>query len=231
MTLEPSTTGVAEAPKAINPLEIPDGVNPMVFRAVLAAFTTGWRVLGRTPTLDETHAYWPKITKVDLGRILVTPEFREACAKRGITLSDTPGLTHTQHLVLMALSDRRDKRSEKAKIEACGATTQQVANWERQPVYQAARRALAARIWEDGLPTLQSVMLDQAAAGSFQQQQYIMDTLGEGPKAREQQSARETVQRLVAAVQRATVGHPDIRRAIMEEMQSEMQMAALTATQ
>lgn len=234
MSLEITGGSVAQAPKGIDPIKIPVGMNATAFRSVLAAFTTAYRVLGRLPTAKETWNYWPSITESAVGEILVTPEFREAAEKRGIALGDTPGLTHVQHLALMAVSDPYDKRSLKQKLEAVGATTQQYANWQRKPLWQAARRALASKLWDDGLDDVKARMFQQAEAGSFQHQSFILETLGEGPKARESVNAQAIVQGFVSAISRATIGHPEIRAAILDEMRSEMamiQMAQVAAAQ
>lgn len=224
MSLEITGGAVAQAPSGIDPLKIPAGIDPTAFRSILAAFTTAYRVLGRTPSADEVHSYWPKVSAPGIAEILLAPEFRDALAKRGIELGDTPGLTHVQHLALMAVSDPYDKRSLKQKLEAAGVTTQQYANWQRQPLFVAARRAMASKMWDDGLDDVKTRMFQQAEAGSFQHQEFILETLGEGPKAREAVNAQAIVQGFVSAISRATVGHPEIREAILSEMRSEMAM-------
>lgn len=229
MSLEVRSDGVAQAPRDIEVIKIPEGVNPTAFRSVLAAYTTAYRTLGVAPSVEQVWAYWTKIPTKSVGEIMVTPEFRQALAARGIVLGDTPGLTHVQHLALMMLSDPNDRRTPKQKLEAVGATTQQYASWQRQPTFQAARRAMASRVWEDGVDDLKVGMMQQAAGGSFQHQQFIMETLGEGPKAREQANAQQLVMSMVGAVQKATVGHPEIRAAIMAELQHDL--AALRLAQ
>lgn len=231
MSLEVTAGSVAQEPDGIQPLQIPADVNPVAFRSVLAAYTTAYRAQGRHPSTNEVWAYWPKITEKAVGEILVAPEFRDALAARGIVLGDTPGLSHLQHLVLMAVSDPYDKRSLKQKLDACGATTQQYANWQRQPTFQAARKAMAARLWEDGLDDVRTRMFQQAEAGSFQHQSFIMETLGEGPKGKESADAAAIVQHFVSAISRATMGYPEIRAAIMEEMRLEMTMVQAALAQ
>jgi hypothetical protein len=128
----------------------------------------------------------------------------------------------------MALSDPYDKRNLKQKLETVGVTTQQYANWQRNGVFQAARRALVGRVFEDSIEDIKTTMVQQAIGGSFQQQQFVMETLGEGPKAREQASAQQIVQHFLSAIARATNGHPEIRQAIMDEMKVEMTMVQMT---
>lgn len=224
MSLEVTAGSVAQAPAGIEPMKIPAGVDPVAFRSVLAAYSTAYRSFGRHPSASEVHQHWPRITLAAISEMLLYPEFRDALASRGIVLGDTPGLTHVQHLALMALSDPYDKRSLKSKLEACGATTQQYSNWQRQPLWQAARRATAARLFEDSLDDIKTTMVQQAVAGGFQQQQFVMETLGEGPKGRESMNAMEVVQRFVSAISRGTIGHPEIREAILGELRAEMTM-------
>jgi hypothetical protein len=218
-----------EQPKGITPIAIPDGVDPTVFRSVVAAYTTGWRTKGARPTIPEVRALWPRLSETHLGEIMVTPEFRAAMESRGIDIGDTPGLTHQQHLFLMAYSDPHDRRSQSAKLKAVGANTQQLGNWNRNPVFMRARQALGHRIFEDAVPDIQITMTQQALAGSFNHQNFIMETLGEGPKAREQQSAKEAIQEIVYAIQRATQGNPEMREKIMQEIRiGRMAAAELT---
>jgi hypothetical protein len=204
-------------PKGITPIAIPKDVDSTVFRSVVAAYTTAWRTKGARPTTAEVHAAVAEAqSEAYIGEILVTPEFRDAMAGRGIEIGDTPGLTHQQHLYLMAdVGSATTAAARPQKLEAVGASTQQLDELDAAADLRSARKQTidGTAFSRTRSTMIKTVMVQQALGGSFTHQNFIMETMGEGPEgARAAERAGGHPGASSHAIQRAT-GRPARRSA------------------
>jgi hypothetical protein len=196
---------------------VPAGYNPVAFRNVLAAFNTGYRQLGRLPSLDETHALWPRIHKDTVGELLQTNEFKQALILRGIEPGDNMGLSSLQHAFLLKLADPYDKRSMAAKLKEFGITSAVYSNWRRYRPFAKALEEQSKALYNDALPAIRARLVGKAESGDVRAIEMVFDKTGESPKANELADVKQVVMTLVQAVQK----HCDTptRMAILADVQ------------
>lgn len=209
----------------------PDGTTQMVayperfdksaFRNVLAAYGTAYRKIGRQPSMDEVHAEWPRVHKNTVGEIMTTPEFRYALQLRGIEV-EHPGLSSAQHAALMLFTNPFDKRPVSKKLGDLGISASTWQMWMRYAPFANALEQASRQVYKDVSPMVRTRLAGMAESGNLAAMDRLLEEIGEGPKSRELANAREVVMAMVQAVQKHTQGHPEIRRAIMEDMQLTM---------
>jgi hypothetical protein len=110
------TVRVRDHEGSINPVRTPDGFTDLVFRTVIAACDTLYRLNGRFPTVDDIARIAPKVSKRTISELLTKPELDEALQYRGVTRDTDAGLSLEQQSALLshhACGHRGHRRSQR----------------------------------------------------------------------------------------------------------------------
>jgi hypothetical protein len=196
----------------------PNGYTTAVFRAVVAATDTAFRMRGKKPSFDDIRKVLPKVPVKTLALLTNTPEFREAMSYRGIDWEENEGLTTEQQMVLLKLSDPFDKRSLTAKLKDMGIPMPKFQNWQKNPLFSEVLEAQSVAMYKDALPAIRSRLVSEAESGKQWAAEMVLAKTGEwNPRQAELENAQQVVLAMVEAIVKH-VADPNIRAAIAADV-------------
>lgn len=201
---------------------VPEGINPTVFRHVLAAVDLLWNDEGRFPTPKKVHEFWPTTPLKTIESIFGTDEFGAALEKRGIQATGAVGLTELQATAIAVLTNPGDARSTTSKLKDVGVSYSTFQNWMRQPLFSRLYRDRTERVLEDIVPAAIVGLATNIEAGSQRAIEFGLKMSGRyDPDAVEVQNARTVVLTLVELIQQF-VKDPAERKAILDGLEAKM---------
>lgn len=221
------TLDVRNPDGSVRVVQVPDGVDPVVFRNVVSAVDTAFRTIGVMPDLDTAHKVFPKIPKSTYGKIWKTPQFADALEARGVQVDPDAGLHPLQQAVLVAITDFTSTKTLKAKLESVGATPAQHQAWMKNPLYAEAYKERTEAQFKEAVPTAMNALLSNVEKGDQRAIEKVLEITGRyNPNQRELENARVVVVTLIEALQRH-VKDPEVMKAILEEVNNRSSVAAL----
>lgn len=207
---------------------VPSGIDPDVFRNILAATDILYGREGSVPTVEEVHKLWPRNQKKTISKIFATSEFKQALALRGIELDPENGLTQEQAMAITLLSDPTDTRMTTTKLRQLGISQQKYHNWMRQPLFSQLLRERSEHNLGDAIPVALNRLVGNAEKGDQRAIEKLLEITGRyNPAQIEVGNARQVVLVMVEAVLRH-VKDKEARAAILGEVQDAMQTMAIT---
>lgn len=205
----------------IHPVAPPPRVSPLAFRNAVATVATLFLRRGVLPTVAEAHRAWPSLSEGALSEIVRSPQFAEALRYRGIEWEGSYGLSLEQNAVLTLLSDPTDRRSTGVKLKEMGVPMARFKAWMRTPLFSDTLRQLSENNLKDAVPVMLDRLVGNIESGDLQSIKLGLEMSGRYNPAQQQvQDARIVVMRVVESVIRH-VKDPEIRQAILSDVQSE----------
>lgn len=209
---------VRDPKKGFQPVNTPVGYTDKEFRTAVAGAYTFWRQNGKLPTAIDLNKLHPGIaTKVYSG-LMLSDEFKQALAYRGIEWVEEAGLSLEQQSVLLMLQDFTDRRSLGVKLKEIGVPMARYQAWLRQPLFREAVNENAEMAIREAVAPALTALAGKAAAGEDRAIEKVLEISGRwNPNAQSVEDARTVVMALVEAVIKH-VKDPDVKKAIMDEV-------------
>ena len=209
---------VRDPKKGFQPVNTPVGDTDKEFRTAVAGAYTFWRQNGKLPTAIDLNKLHPGIaTKVYSG-LMLSDEFKQALAYRGIEWVEEAGLSLEQQSVILMLQDFTDRRSIGVKLKEIGVPMARYQAWLRQPLFREAVNENAEMAIREAVAPALTALAGKAAAGEDRAIEKVLEISGRwNPNAQSVEDARQVVMSLVEAIIKY-VKDEDVKRAIMSEV-------------
>lgn len=209
---------VRDPKKGFQPVNTPVGYTDKEFRTAVAGAYTFWRQNGKLPTAIDLNKLHPGIaTKVYSG-LMLSDEFKQALAYRGIEWVEEAGLSLEQQSVILMLQDFTDRRSIGVKLKEIGVPMARYQAWLRQPLFREAVNENAEMAIREAVAPALTALAGKAAAGEDRAIEKVLEISGRwNPNAQSVEDARQVVMSLVEAIIKY-VKDEDVKRAIMSEV-------------
>lgn len=199
-------------------IETPAGFTDLAFRNVVMAFDTAYRVNGVIPTLDDVSTLWPSIPKPTISKMMLTKEFKDALAYRGVEWDPESGLTMEQQTTLLKLSDPFDKRALSTKLKELGVPMPRYQAWLKQPLFFEIYNKYSQNNYREALPALRNRLISNAEAGDHKAIELVFAITNEwNPAQQSLEDARVIIMKIVEAIT-THVKDPDVRKAILTDI-------------
>lgn len=196
-------------------MRVPSGWTASGFRAVLSASYTAYLALGRQPTLEEAHEYWPRLTLASYARAWATEDFRLAMLYRGVEWDSQGGLSYEQSLLIDKLANPLDTRGDAAKLREVGVGTVEYAAWKKNPLFMRTLEQRATGNIRESVPAILNAQVGKAIAGNTDSAKLVLALDGRyDPTNREAQNLRQFLDEVLRIVQTNLRDHPDLIRSI-----------------
>ena len=209
---------VRDPKKGFQPVNTPVGYTDKEFRTAVAGAYTFYRQNGKLPTAIDLNKLHPGIaTKVYSG-LMLSDEFKQALAYRGIEWVEEAGLSLEQQSVILMLQDFTDRRSIGVKLKEIGVPMARYQAWLRQPLFREAVNENAEMAIREAVAPALTALAGKAAAGEDRAIEKVLEISGRwNPNAQSVEDARQVVMSLVEAIIKY-VKDEDVKRAIMSEV-------------
>lgn len=209
---------VRDPKKGFQPVNTPVGYTDKEFRTAVAGAYTFWRQNGKLPTAIDLNKLHPGIaTKVYSG-LMLSDEFKQALAYRGIEWVEEAGLSLEQQSVLLMLQDFTDRRSIGVKLKEIGVPMARYQAWLKHPLFRKAINDNAEMALQEAVAPALTALAGKAAAGEDRAIEKVLEISGRwNPNAQSVEDARQVVMSLVEAIIKY-VKDEDVKRAIMSEV-------------
>lgn len=219
-TIEIKTDGRVE----VSP--VPTGVEPSMFRHLLAAIDLLYRRNGVAPTLEAVKGVWD-FPAGFVEKMLLAPELAQALAIRGIVLDAKTSLTYEQLSAITLLSDPTDRRTTDTKMRSMGVSMAKYRAWMKNPLFSGALHQQAEDNLGDAIPIALNRLVANVEAGDGQAINKILEITGRwNPQQQEIQNARSLVLTFMEVLQAEL--DPEMLKRVQRKVQDKMQMLALT---
>lgn len=207
---------------------VPVGFDPQTFRNILAAIDVLYRQEGVMPTIDEVFKLWPKITRKTYSKAWTTSELKQALAHRGIDMEPSLGLSEEQSMAILVLANP-DGRALSTKLKSLGISQAKYHAWMRQKLFSSTLRERAEQNLGDAVPVALNNLIANADKGDQRAIEKLLEVTGRyNPAQIEVANARQVVLVMVESVLRR-VTDPEIRSAILEDVQDSMVTLSITS--
>lgn len=205
----------------INRVETPHGFTDLMFRNVVAAYDTAYRMQGKLPSVAEVQKLYPSAPTKTISALFLTEEFQQALSYRGIEMDVDSGLSMEQHSILLKLADRSDRRTLGVKLKEMGIPRPRYEAWLLQPLFVLARNQIAERGMGEANAIALNTVLSNAEAGSQQAAELLLKMTGRwNPDNMALEDAKAVVLRMVESVM-MHVTDPVIREKVLSDMRAE----------
>ena len=202
----------------VRPSPLPDGVEPMTVRDILATVDILYRREGVFPTVEEAHKLWSKIPKKTYSLVFALPEFRDALSLRGIRMADDSGLSPEQSMALLLLSDPTDRRTTATKLKQLGISMARYQAWMRQPLFAQTLRTRSEQNLGDAIPIALNRLVGNVESGDQRAIEKLLEVTGRyNPASAELANARQVILTLIEIILKH-VQDTETKRAIMSEL-------------
>lgn len=209
---------VADPSGKFKQIDTPAGFTDLAFRNIVSAFDTAFRINGALPSVDEIHLLWPKIPKSTISKIMLTGEFRQALAYRGVEWDPENGLSMEQQTALLKLSDPYDKRALSTKLKELGVPMPRFQAWLKQPLFFQIYNQHSQNAYREALPALRNRLISNAEAGDHKAIELVFAITNEwNPAQQSLEDARVIIMKIVEAIT-THVKDPDVRKAILTDI-------------
>ena len=209
---------VRDPKKGFKPIDTPAGYTDSEFRNAVAGTYTFYRQEGRLPSATDLHKLHAGVpTKVYSG-LMLSDEFKQALAYRGIEWDEEAGLSLEQQSVILMLQDFTDRRSLGVKLKEIGVPMARYQAWLRHPLFRKAINDNAEAALQEAVAPALTALAGKAAAGEDRAIEKVLEISGRwNPSAQSVEDARQVVMTLVEAVIKH-VKDEDVKKAIMNEV-------------
>ena len=205
----------------INRVETPHGFTDLMFRNIVAAFDTAYRMQGKFPSVAEVKKLYPSAPTKTISALFLTPEFREALEYRGVRLGTDTGLSMEQQMVLLKLNDFTDRRATSTKLKEMGVPMARYQAWLGHSLFVQAGNQMAERTLENSNAMLVNKVLGAADAGDTRMIELALKMTGRwNPDNLALEDAKAVVLKMVESVMQH-VRDPKIREAILSDMRAQ----------
>ena len=209
---------VRDPKKGFQPVNTPVGYTDKEFRTAVAGAYTFWRQNGKLPTAIDLNKLHPGITTKVYSGLMLSDEFKQALAYRGIEWVEEAGLSLEQQSVILMLQDFTDRRSIGVKLKEIGVPMARYQAWLRQPLFREAVNENAEMAIREAVAPALTALAGKAAAGEDRAIEKVLEISGRwNPNAQSVEDARQVVMSLVEAIIKY-VKDEDVKRAIMSEV-------------
>ena len=206
----------------ISRVKTPQGFTDLMFRNVVAAFDTAYRIMGMLPSVTEVHKFYPAAPVKTISALYLTDEFKDAIRYRGIDWSPDSGLSMEQNAALFALSDPTDRRSTSVKMRDLGIPYHRLSAWMRHPLFAQTRTQMAENNLRDAVPMVIDKLIGNAEASDQRAIELVLKMTGRwNPDQMQLDDAKTVVLKVVESVIR-NVSDAKIRAAILADVQAEV---------
>ena len=213
------TLRVREQDGRYQSVKVPAGFSDYVFRNVVAATDTSFRLNGKFPSVIEVQKMWPKATSKTISAIFVTDEFKLALEYRGVTQDVDGGLSMEQSMVLLALTDFTDARPTSAKLKELKVPMARYQAWMKQDLFAEHYRKRTEDQFKDGAAVIAlNKLMANMEMGDQRAVEKVLEITGRYNPAQQQiEDVRTILIRIIEAIVR-NVPDPEMRRAIMGDI-------------
>lgn len=203
----------------VKSVSIPRGVKPEIFKEALVVVTTLYNRNGVFPTTQEARSFRRSILKSTWDKIYSTPEFKEALEIRGISMDPLDGLTPQQMLAIEILANPVDRRNTETRMKAIGVSMSTYRSWMRNKLFAELVREKSEQNLGDSVSVAMNRLVANAEAGDQRAIEKVLEISGRyNPAQIEQANARQVILAVVEIVLRH-VTDPDMKKAIVEDLQ------------
>lgn len=209
---------VRDPKKGFRPVNTPAGYTDTEFRNTVAATYTFYRQNGKLPSATDLHKVHGSIATKTYSGIMLSDEYKQALAYRGIEWTEDAGLSLEQQSVILMLQDFTDRRSLGVKLKELGVPMARYQAWLRHPLFRQAINDNAEMALQEAVAPALTALAGKAAAGEDRAIEKVLEISGRwNPNAQSVEDARQVVMALVEAVIKH-VKDEDVKRAIMSEV-------------
>lgn len=215
---QPGKILVRDPKKGFQPVNTPVGFTDTQFRNTVASAYTHYRQTGQLPTVTDLGKINGSISAKTYSAMMLTDEFKQALAYRGIEWTEDAGLSLEQQSVILMLQDFTDRRSLGVKLKELGVPMARYQAWLRHPLFRQAINDNAEMALQEAVAPALTALAGKAAAGEDRAIEKVLEISGRwNPNAQSVEDARQVVMALVEAVIKH-VKDEDVKRAIMSEV-------------
>lgn len=215
---KPGGIMVRDAKKGFQPVPTPVGYTDSQFRNAVASAYTFYRQTGKLPSVTDLYNTHGAIDRKTYSGIILTDEFKQALAYRGIEWNEEAGLSLEQQSVLLKLADFTDRRSLGVKLKELGIPMARYQAWLKHPAFRKATNEQAESVLQEAVAPALTALAGKAAAGEDRAIDKVLEISGRwNPNAQSVEDARVVVMTLLEAIIKH-VPDADVRKAIMSEV-------------
>lgn len=209
---------VRDPKKGFRPVDTPVGYTDTEFRNAVAGTYTFYRQHGKLPSASDLNKLHPSVaTKVYSG-LMLSDEFKQALAYRGIEWTEEAGLSLEQQSVILMLQDFTDRRSLGVKLKEIGVPMARYQAWLKHPTFREAVNNNAEMALQEAVAPALTALAGKAAAGEDRAIEKVLEISGRwNPNQQSVEDARQVVMSLVEAIIKH-VKDEDVKKAIMSEV-------------
>jgi hypothetical protein len=209
---------IRDPKKGFQPVNTPAGYTDLEFRNAVAGAYTYYRQNGELPSATDLHNLHPAIATKTYSGLMLSDEFKQALAYRGIEWNNESGLSLEQQSVILMLQDFTDRRSLGVKLKELGVPMARYQAWLRHPLFRKAVNDNAEMALQEAVAPALTALAGKAAAGEDRAIEKVLEISGRwNPNQQSVEDARQVVMSLVEAVIKH-VKDEDVKRAIMSEV-------------
>lgn len=209
---------VRDPKKGFQPVNTPAGYTDKEFRTAVAAAYTFYRQEGKLPSASDLNKLHGNIDVKTYGGLMMSDEFKQALAYRGIEWNEDAGLSLEQQSVLLKLQDYTDRRSLGVKLQELGVPMARYQAWLKHPLFRKAMNDAAEAVLSEAVAPALMALSGKAAAGEDRAIEKVLEISGRwNPNAQSVEDARVVVMTLVEAIIKY-VPDPEVRAKIMSEV-------------
>jgi hypothetical protein len=214
------TLSVRDQSGAYQRIETPQGYTDYVFRNVVAAIDTHFRLYGSLPSVTDVQKVFPSATVKTISGLFVTAELERALEYRGVSWKSDSGLSMEQQLVLLKLTDPTDRRTTNVKLKELGVPMARYQAWLKHPLFAEHFKQRTEDLFSSAVPVALQKLLGNVEAGDQRAIEKVLEITGRYDPANKQiEDVRSLVTRLVEVVIKH-VPEKERRAAIMSDMQA-----------
>ena len=209
---------VRDPKKGFQPVNTPAGYADKEFRTAVAGAYTFYRQNGKLPSPIDLNKLHPAIASKTYSALMLSDEFKQALAYRGIEWTEDAGLSLEQQSVILMLQDFTDRRSVGVKLKEIGVPMARYQAWLRQPLFREAVNENAEMAIREAVAPALTALAGKAAAGEDRAIDRVLEISGRwNPNQQSIEDAKQVVMSLVEAVIRH-VKDPEVKKAIMADV-------------
>lgn len=219
------TLRVQSAEGGFQRIKTPTGFTDTVFRNIVAAFDTLYRLNGKTPSVTEIQALWSKVPVKTISALLVTDEFKQALEYRGIAVDENMGLSLEQSMALLALTNFSDSRSTAAKMRELGIPMARYQAWMKHPLFKEHYRIRTESQFAGADSLALNQLMSNMEKGDQRAIEKVLEITGRwNPQQQQIIEVRQILLLVVEAIVK-NVHDPEMRTAILADIRQATESA------
>lgn len=221
------TLSVREADGRYRAVPTPVGFTDFMFRNIVAATDTLYRLNGKFPSVSDVQKLYPRATVKTISALFVTDEFKQALEYRGVTADVDSGLSMEQQMAILKLTDFTDQRTTNVKLKELGIPLPRYQAWMKHPLFAEMIRQRTEQQLADAPSIALNKLMANMERGDQRAIEKVLEITGRYNPAQQQiEDVRTILVRIVEAIIR-NVPDPEQRRAIMNDISAVTESHAL----